>query len=167
MWLSGRWRVPIGTPTTWQVRMHVVMKPDGLLRRTVDLHVLNDHCVRETEHIVPPYKQARLISGGVYKTKTDAWNGYHSCPLAEEDREYTMFITEFGRYRYRVAPQGFLASDDGYNQRYARLLENMEQHTRCVDDLAMWDENLETHWWRVLQYMDMVAKNGIIISPAK
>ena len=160
-------KVAIGTPTTWQARMHVVTKPDGTPRRTVDLRHLNDHCIRETEHIVPPYKQARLIPAGVWKTKSDAWNGYHSCPLDERDRHLTTFITEGGRYRYRAAPQGFMASGDGYNQRYGRLVEDMPRTTRCVDDLALWDTDMEEHWWRTIRYLDKIARNGIIISPAK
>jgi hypothetical protein len=160
-------RVPIGVETTWQARMHVVTKPDGTPRRTVDLRHLNDHCIRETEHIVPPYKQARLIPAGVWKTKTDAWNGYHSCPLDKRDRHLTTFITEWGRFRNLVAPQGFMASGDGYNQRYGRLVEDMPRTTRCVDDLALWDSDMEEHWWRTIRYLDRIARNGIIISPAK
>ena len=160
-------RVPIGTPTTWQSRMHVVTKPDGEPRRTVDFRPLNKNCLRENEHIISPFKQARLIPSKVLKTKTDAWNGYHSCPLAKEDRDYTTFITEEGRYRYCVAPQGFVASGDAYNQRFGRVLDRVENKTRCVDDVAMWDEDIEKHWWRVIQYLDLLAKNGIVLSPEK
>ena len=87
--------------------------------------------------------------------------------MAEEDRHYTTFITEWGRFRYLVAPQGFCASGDAYNQRYARVLEEMDRYTRCVDDLAMWDETIEEHWWRVLKYMDLVGRNGIVLNPEK
>ena len=160
-------RVPIGTETTWQSRMCVVSKPNGDPRRTVDYRHLNKNCLRENEHIVSPCKQARLIPAGVYKTKTDAWNGYHSCPLAAEDRDKTTFITEYGRYRYCVAPQGFVASGDAYNQRFGRVLDAMERKTRCVDDVALWDVGLEEHWWRVIKYLDLLAKNGIILSPNK
>ena len=66
--------VPPGVPTKW----HVVPKHYGPSRRTVDLRPLNMHCIRETQHIVPPYKQARLVPGGTWRTVTDAWNGYHS-----------------------------------------------------------------------------------------
>ena len=38
-------RVPIGTKTVWQARMHVVTKHDGTPRRTVDLCHLNNHCI--------------------------------------------------------------------------------------------------------------------------
>ena len=160
-------RVPIGTPTTWQSRMHVVAKPNGEPRRTVDYRMLNKHCLREAEAVVSPFKQARMIPARVFKTKTDAWNGYHSCPLDIRDRDYTTFTTEFGRFRYMCAPQGFVASGDAYNQRYARLLDGTLRYTRCVDDVAMWDRDVEEHWWRVLTYLDMVAKNGIILSPEK
>ena len=53
-------RVGPGIPTEWQSRMHVVGKPDGTPRRTIDFMQLNKHCKRETQHVVPPYKQARL-----------------------------------------------------------------------------------------------------------
>ena len=123
-------RVPVGTETRWQSHMHVVVKPSGEPRRTVDFRHLNKNCRRENESLVSPFKQARLIPASVYKTKTDAWNGYHSCPLAEEDRDYTTFVMEYGRYRYCVAPQGFLASGDAYNQRFGRVLDRTERKTR-------------------------------------
>ncbi len=31
----------------------------------------------------------------------------------------------------------------------------------------MWDDDMETHWWRALKYIDKIARNGIIISPQK
>ena len=86
--------MPAGTSTLWQARMHVVTKPNGEPRRMVDYRVLNKHCLRETEHVISPFKPARLILA-----RTDARNGYHSCPMAEEDRGYTIFITEDGRYQ--------------------------------------------------------------------
>ena len=157
--------VPAGVPTTWQARMHVVAKHDGTPRRTVDLRALNTHCKRETQHVVPPYKQARSVPAGGYRTVTDCWNGYHSCPLAEEDRHLTTFITEWGRYRYCVAPQGFMAAGDGYNQRYDNLIAHIPRKSKCVDDTIMWDEILEEHWWRIIDFLILLGKNGIILNP--
>ena len=159
--------VPSGVPTTWQARMQVVAKPDGTPRRTVDLRVLNTHCKRETQHVVPPYKQARSVPARTYRTVTDCWNGYHSCPLAEEDRHLTTFITEWGRFQCCVAPQGFMAAGDGYNQRYDNLIADVPRKTKCVDDVVMWDETLEEHWWRVIDYLILIGKNGIILNPKK
>ena len=161
--------VPPGVPTTWQARMTVVAKSDGSPRRAIDFRNLNKHCQRETHHVVPPYKQARLIPAGGFRTVTDCRNGYHSCPLAEEDRPYTTFITEEGRFRYCVAPQGFLASGDGYNQRYDNIIADVARKTKCVDNVAMWDDDfsLEEHWWRIIDYLILVGNNGIILNPKK
>ena len=159
--------VPSGVPTTWQARMQVVAKPDGTPRRTVDLRVLNTHCKRETQHVVPPYKQARSVPAGGFRTVTDCWNGYHSCPLAEEDRHLTTFITEWGRYWYCAAPQGFMAAGDGYNQRYDNLIASIPRKSKCVDDVIMWDETLQEHWWRIIDYLILVGRHGIIMNPKK
>ena len=79
------------------------------------------------------------------------------------------FICEFGRYRYRVAPQGFVASGDGYTYRYDGVIADVTQKTKCVDDCAMWDqyEALAAHWWRVIDYMILVGSHGITLNPAK
>ena len=107
------------------------------------------------------------IPAGTWRTETDAWNGYHSVPLAEEDRHLTTFITEYGRYRYKVAPQGYLASGDGYNQRYDNIIASIPRKTKCVDDALLWDELLEVHWWRVIDYLTLIGNSGIIINPKK
>jgi hypothetical protein len=74
-------------------------------------------------------------------------------------------ITEEGKFRYRVAPQGFVASGDGYNARYDDVLSEVPRKAKCVDDLALWDKDLETHWWRIVDHLEMVSKNGIILNP--
>ena len=78
------------------------------------------HAVRETHHTQSPFHQARSVPRGMKKTVFDALNGYHSVPIIEEDRHLTTFITLWGRYRYQTAPQGYIASGDGYTRRCLR-----------------------------------------------
>ena len=103
-------RVPMGEKPTWCFRMVLARKPDGSPQRTVDLSPLNEFCSREPHHVQSPFHQAKSIPPGTFKTVLDAWNGYHSVPIRESDRHLTTFITPFGRFRYRTAPQGFKAS---------------------------------------------------------
>ncbi len=105
-------KVPLGTPVTWCHRMVICTKKNGSLRRTINFQPLNQHATRETHHCPSPFHQARAIPRLTKKTIFDAWNGYHSVALAEEDRHYTTFITPWGRYRYLTAPQGYIASGD-------------------------------------------------------
>ena len=133
-------KVSPNTPVTWCHRTFWTSKPDGCPRRVVDLQNLTKFCVRDTHHVVPPFQQARTIPHHTWKTITDAWIGHHSVPLCEEDRHYFTFITEFGRYRYCAAPQGYLSTGDAYAHRYDRIIGDVVRKTKVVDDTVMWDE---------------------------
>ena len=160
-------KVPHGEPTQWCHRMVITRKHDGTPRRTVDLSPLNKFCRRETFVSETPFKLARRVPSNTWKSVTDAWNGYHSVPLRESDRHLTTFITPFGRWRYTRAPQGFLSSGDGYNRRFAAILSDFMRKERCVDDTVFFDENLEEHWWRTIQFLTLVGRSGIVLNPSK
>ena len=160
-------KVPIGEPSLWCHSMVLARKANGNPRRTVDLSPLNRHCLRETHHVKPPFQQARSIPPKTWKSATDAWNRYHSVPLHEGDRHLTTFITPWGRYRYRMAPQGFLASGDGYARRFDEVIADITRKTKCVDDTAMWDTELEEHWWRMIDFLILLGNNGIILNEEK
>ena len=38
---------------------------------------------------------------------------------------------------------------------------------RCVDDTIYWDEDLESHWWRTIDFLEMVGNAGIVLNPKK
>ena len=156
--------VPHGQPSEWCHRMVVTRKPDGGPRRTVDMSALNKACRRETHYVKPPFNQAKSIPMNTWKTVTDAWNGFHSVPLAKEDRHLTAFLTPWGRYQYLMAPQGSLASGDGYSRRYDEVIADVERKTKCVDDTVQWDEDLEAHWWRTIDFLELCGRNGIVLN---
>ena len=160
-------RVPYGVPETWCHRMVITAKHDGKPRRTVDLSPLNRHCKRETYPSATPFHLARRVPKGSWKTVCDAWNGYHSVPLRECDRHLTTFITPFGKWRYKRAPQGFLSSGDGYNRRFGAILSNFSRLERCVDDTVHYDDNLEDHWWRTIDLLITVGSSGVVLNPDK
>ena len=160
-------RVPIGEPVEWCHRMVVTRKHDGSPRRTVDLSPLNKHCKRETHNSEAPFHIVRRVPRRTWKTVTDAWNGYHSVQLRESDRHLTTFVTPFGRWRYKRAPQGFLSSGDGYNRRFDAILADFTQKERLVDDTLLHDTDLEKHWWRTIDFLSTVGNAGIVLNPTK
>lgn len=160
-------QVSQNTPTTWCSRMVVTSKADGTPRRTVDLQPQNRHSVRQTHHVPSPFHLADRVPQGMKKTVTDAWNGYHSVPIREEDRHFTTFITPWGRYRYKVAPQGFMASGDAYNQRFDAIISNFNDKVKCVDDTCMWANSIEAAFFQACEWLDLCARNGITLNPKK
>ena len=159
--------VPVGTPVTWCHKMVICPKKSGKPRRTVDLQPLNRHAVRETHHTQSPFHQARIIPPHTRKTVFDAWNGYHSVALHEDDRHLTTFITPWGRYRYCVAPQGYIASGDGYSRRFDEIVSHIPQNTKCVDDTLMWSDSIEGAFFQAVDWLHTCGNNGIILNPTK
>ena len=160
-------KVPFGEPSAWCHRMVLARKSDGSPRRTVDLSPLNAYCHRETHHVKPPFQQAKAVPPNTWKSVTYAWNGFHSVPIRPEDRHYTTFITPWGRYRYKMAPQGFLASGDGYARRFDELITDTERKSKCVDDTIMWDDGIEEHWWRMIDFLNLLGRGGVILNREK
>lgn len=159
--------VPIGEPVTWCHRMVICAKKSGKPRRTVDFQPLNAHAVRETHHTQSPFHQARSVPPSKLKTVFDAWNGYHSVPLHPDDRHMTTFITPWGRYRYCVAPQGYIASGDGYSRRYDELVADIPNKTKCIDDTLLWSNSIEESFFQAAEWLDTCGRNGITLNPEK
>ena len=159
--------VPVGEPVTWCHRMVTARKKNGKLRRTVDMQVLNKHAVRETHHTQSPFHQATLVPAGTKKTITDAWNGYHSVPIREEDRHLTTFITPWGRYRYKTCPQGYATSQDGYTRRFDEIVNDFPNKTKCIDDTCLWADTLEESFFQTCRWLDICGRHGIVQNPEK
>ena len=98
---------------------------------------------------------------------TNAWNGFHSIEIPPEDRHKTTFLTEQGRFRYRRAPMGFLASQDAYTERLDAIITDVSRKSKCVDDTVMWDDDLEEHWWRVMDFLELVGRKGVVLNLGK
>ena len=160
-------KVPVNTPVEWLHRMVIAPKKDGSPRRTVDLQALNQASVRQTHHTASPYHTAASIPSGVMKTCLDAWNGYHSVQLDENSRKMTSIITPWGVYRYRTAPQGYLASGDAYTHRYDNIVRDFGDIAKCVDDVCLWGKSNEENFFKTCQYLDLCSKNGIVFNPQK
>ena len=159
--------VPINTPVTWCSRMVVVPKHSGEPRRTVDLQALNRASVRQTHHTRSPFMLASAVPSGKVKAVLDVWNSFHSVPLRMEDRDKTTFITPWGRFRYRVAPQGYLASMDGYTHRFSLITENIRNKQVIVDDTLLWSDSVEQNFYDVSTLLETGHRAGLIFNSDK
>ena len=164
-------RHPHGEKVTHCTRMVVRGKPDGRPRRTVDLSHLNSQCDREDHPMRSPFHLARAIPPNSIKTVFDAWNGYHSRVLEESSRQYTTFTTPWGLFRYKRAPQGSKVSGDAYNRRFDEITSEagIVRLQRIVDDCCLHDPvaDMESHWWRVIDFLETCGHAGIVLNSEK
>ena len=147
---------------SWCSRMVVAAKADGSPRCTVHLQDLNRHSVLQTHHVQSPFHLADRVPQHTIKTVTYAWNGYHSIPINAEDCHLTTFITPWGRYRYRVAPQGFLASGDGYSLRFDAIISDFPDKVKCVDDTLKWSFSIEDSFFQLCRWCDLLYSTAMV-----
>lgn len=133
----------------------------------MDFQDLNKYSTRETHSTASPYDQARSVPADTKKTVCDAWNGYHSVPLHNDDRHFTTFLTPWGRYRYKTTPQGYAASGDGYTRRYDEIISHIGNHTKCIDDALIWADDTPTCYDRTVEWLTTCGNKGITLNPKK
>ena len=160
-------QVPINDPQQWCSHMVVTPKTDGTPRRTIDFSPINKHAPRQLHHTRSPYIIATSVPANTVKTVLDNWHGYHSVPIHPEDRPLTTFITPYGRYRYKTAPQGFISAGDGYTQRMDIITDGTENYDHCVDDSILWDGDIQTNFFRVCDFIEKCANAGCTFNPKK
>ena len=159
--------VPVNEPVEWCSRMVVTPKQTGEPRRVIDFQALNDHAPRQTHHTETPWSLVSSIPPNKVKTVLDCFHGYHSVPIAEEDRTFTTFITPYGRYRYKTCPQGFLAAGDAYSHRMDLIVEDTPRLKKCIDDSLLYDTDIETNFYRVCEFLEKCSQQGCVFNPDK
>ena len=160
-------KVPTGEPSVWCAQMVVVPKANGQPRRVVDLQELSKWCQRETHHTRPPFDMISSVPSHCYKTKLDAFWGFHQVPLAVESRSLTTFITPWGRYRYLRTPMGHSSASDAYTKRYDDAVLDIPRKFKCVDDVLLYDSSVEQAFWHCWEYLETCARARITLSPDK
>ena len=85
----------------------------------------------------------------------DTWNGYHAVQLEEESQNLTAFITAFGCYRYRRAPQGKSGSGDAYTKRADKITKEVERHYKVVDDALLYNDSIKANFHHTFDYLKL------------
>ena len=90
---------------------------------------------RNTSH--PVTFPAGMI--GPSREEETAWNGYHSILLHPKNH----FYHSLEPLQYHTAPQGYIASGDGYTIRYDEITSSISNKTRCVHNTLLWSDKIE------------------------
>ena len=76
-------------------------------------------------------------------------------------------MTPWGSNRYKVAPKGFLATGDAYRARFDKIVAEVEDHNKCVDDTCMWTDSLEENFLETCHFLTLYSNAGIIFNKKK
>ena len=67
----------------------------------------------------------------------------------------------------KTAPQGFISAGDGYTQRMDLIVNGTDNYDHCVDDSILWDNDIETNFHRVCNFIEKCANAGCVFNPKK
>jgi len=155
-------------PTQWVHGMRLVRKSNGKLRLCVDLRPLNKYVERPHHPIVSPRDAiSEIPPTAKWFSIFDASSGYFQVPLAEESQNLTCFLTEWGRYKFLRATMGLTSAGDEFNRRTDEALEGIPNMTKLVDDVCIYNDDLEEHVRTIHLFLDRCQKVGITLNPDK
>ena len=134
-----------------------------------DLSRLNKYVQRESYQSPTPADTVADIAAGEAQSFTilDAAKGYHQCPLDEESQLYTTFITPFECFKYLRAPYGLSSIAEHYNRRMAEAFEGLTGFQCIVDDIVMFDKNVQDHGNYVRQFLQRCQDKQISLNKEK
>jgi hypothetical protein len=124
--------------------MVIQEKKNGKARRTVRLSYLSKCGLAESHPTPSAAVITKRIPGNKFKSTLDCVDGYHVIELEEKDRHKTTFATEWGKFRYSRAPQGYLSSGDSYSRHTDTIMEDCPSTTSNRDFEKIVD-NIITH----------------------
>ena len=124
--------------TEWCSPGFFVPKPNGAVRLVVDYRDINKFIDRP----VHPFPSPRDVVKGVrpqskWFMKLDAVQGYYQLPLDEESSLLTTFLMPSGRFRFTRAPMGMSSSSDEFCFRTDRILAEVPDMLKIVDDALL------------------------------
>ena len=157
-------KVPVGEPFTWCHPMVVV--PKKASAETRDLTGLSKYIERPAYPTrVPSEVVARIPSGMRYFTTLDSRHGYWQIPLDAESSKLTTFITPWGAYRFRRNVMGLISAGDEHNRRGDEALAGLDNVQKVVEDVIIYDTDLDTHVHRVREVIRRCSEHGITPPP--
>ena len=168
--IMGEILVPCHKPTAWASKAFAVQKNDPTKVRIVaDFRVLNSSLKRP---IWPTESSSQLMRHidpeARFFATIDATSGYHQVRVDERDQELLTIVTQQGRFKYTVTPQGVCSSSDLFNMltdgssRYdsTQCLKNMDDWLLHAPTLA----NLEE---KITQLMLFCKDKNLKLNPSK
>ena len=154
-------------PTSWCSGMVVAPKSNGKVRLCVDLTQLNKSVRRE--HFPLPRLEDTIASleGSKYFSKMDANSGFWQIRLDKDSREYTTFITPFGRYQYCKMPFGISAAPEFFQRQMCKILGDSKGVVCMMDDILVVGNTKEEHDRRLEEVLNKLECSGMTLNKDK
>ncbi|XP_030031283.2 uncharacterized protein K02A2.6 [Manduca sexta] len=151
----------IEKPTDFVSSLVITSKPDGSIRVCLDPQYLNSQIKRE--HIMIPTLEeiTSKLSGSTVFSTLDANKAFFMLKLSNDSKEFTTFITPYGRYYYNRLPFGLSSSPEVFHRVYKNIFKDIEGVEIYIDDVLIHARNEETHDKILEKVLKRAKESGI------
>jgi len=153
-------------------QVHLVPKPNGKKRFTIDFRNLN-HVSKSMGWPLPRIDHMLRRVGSQhpkYFAVMDLTSGYHQCPIDEESMKYTSFRTSGGCYQWKRLPMGLKAAPAHFQQQMASTVLGPLLYDICeiyLDDVIIYGETEEEYLQNIEKVLKRFRECNITINPTK
>ena len=145
----------------------VVKKKDGSNRMCFDYRKLNLVTVADPAPMTTAEDLFGKLGKCHYYSTIDLSKGYRQIPVAEEDIHKTALVTPDGCYEFLRMPFGTKNSGATLIRGMRKLLQDMDNVKRCIDDLIVYTKDWATHLQVFDKLLEKLKQAGLVIRLTK
>ncbi|UYV78064.1 K02A2.6-like [Cordylochernes scorpioides] len=108
-----------------------------------------------------------MLSNGKVFSKLDANSGFWQIPLDDKSKDFTTFLTPFGRYRFCRPPFGITSAPKHFQKRMNEVLRDIAGSMCHLDDIIVWGSNQQEHDGRLKQVLSKLKETGLTLNKEK
>jgi hypothetical protein len=139
---------------------HVLLKPDGSIRFTIDYKRLNSLTIKDNYPLPVIDDLFKDMIGCTFYSKTDLESGYYQVELDEQSRKYTAFSCELGLFEWTKMPMGLKNSGASFQRCMNKILAPAIGKYAHVyqDDIIIFSKTAQEHKQHVQSIVDLLKE---------
>lgn len=110
------------------------------------------------------WDQLRSIPKSSLFSQLDLSQGYHQLKIHEDDKKYTCFITEQGKYQYTRVPFGLTNAPRVFQRVMRKILQGIPYVKVFLDDILIFSSSFEEHLFHLEKVLLILKNNNISIN---
>ena len=134
----------------------------------VNYKKLNDITVSDPYHMPRMEVVREKMGRAKIFTTVDLRKGYYQVPLNDRDKEKTSFITEFGKYQFKVMPFGMKNTPATFQHLMDTVLDDTHEFARCyLDNICIFSMDWNDHLDHLKDVLRRLQEAGLTVNPRK
>jgi len=143
-------------------------KRRGKKRMVVNYKAVNNATIGDSHNLPCMQELLTLLRGKNIFSTFDCKSGFWQVLLDEESQLLTAFTCPDGHYQWKVVPFGLKQAPSIFQRHMQNALRGLENYcTVYVDDIIVFSDSEEKHYFHVLTVLKTIEKHGIILSKKK